>query len=138
MLPLGTANDFARSVGIPLDLAAAARVICAGHSQRIDAGDVNGHLFFNVASVGLAADLAKAITTERKRRFGRLSYAISAAKLMLEARPFHATILEGEGREKAMVRTMQVAVGNGRFYGGGNVAFSTSTRWSSPTSGAWR
>ncbi len=126
VLPLGTANDFARSVGIPLDLAAAARVICAGHSQWIDAGDVNGHLFFNVASVGLAADLAKAITTERKRRFGRLSYAISAAKLMLEARPFHATILEGkgEGREKAMVRTMQVAVGNGRFYGGGNVVAS--------------
>ena len=124
VLPLGTANDFARSVGIPLDLAAAARVICAGHSQWIDAGNVNGHLFFNVASVGLAADLAKAITTERKRRFGRLSYAISAAKLMLEARPFHATILEGDGREKAMVRTMQVAVGNGRFYGGGNVVAS--------------
>ena len=123
VLPLGTANDFARSVGIPTDLAAAARVICEGHTQRIDAGDVNGHLFFNVASVGLAADLAKAITTERKRRFGRLSYAISAAKLMLEARPFHATILvgEGEGRETAMVRTMQIAIGNGRFYGGGNV-----------------
>ena len=123
VLPLGTANDFARSVGIPSGLAAAAGVICAGHTQRIDAGDVNGHLFFNVASVGLAADLAKAVTTERKRRFGRLSYAISAAKLMLQARPFHATILvgEGENRETAMVRTMQVAVGNGRFYGGGNV-----------------
>ena len=124
VLPLGTANDFARSVGIPLDLAGAARVIGVGHTQRIDAGDVNGHLFFNVASVGLAADLAKAITTERKRRFGRLSYAISAAKLMLEARPFHAAILEGEGREKVTVRTMQVAVGNGRFYGGGNVVAS--------------
>ena len=123
VLPLGTANDFARSVGIPLDLAGAARVICEGHTQRIDAGDVNGHLFFNVASVGLAADLAKAITTERKRRFGRLSYAIGATRLMTKARPFHATILvgDGEGREAAMVRTMQIAVGNGRFYGGGNV-----------------
>lgn len=123
VLPLGTANDFARSIGVPTDLAGAARVICTGHTQRIDAGEVNGHLFFNVASVGLAADLAKSITTERKRRFGRLSYAVSAAKLMLEARPFHATILLGDGdtRETAMVKTMQVAVGNGRFYGGGNV-----------------
>ena len=126
VLPLGTANDFARSVGIPLDLAGAAHLICEGRTQRIDAGDVNGHLFFNVASVGLAADLAKAITTERKRRFGRLSYAMSAAKLMLEARPFHATILKGDGGddETAMVRTMQIAVGNGRFYGGGNVVAS--------------
>ena len=122
VLPLGTANDFARSVAIPLDLAAAAQVICAGHTRRVDAGDVNGHLFFNVASVGLAADLAKSITTERKRRFGRFSYAISAAKMMLEARPFHATIRVGEdAREAAEVRTMQIAVGNGRFYGGGNV-----------------
>ena len=128
VLPLGTANDLARSIGIPLDLAGAAGVICGGRTQRIDAGDVNGHLFFNVASVGLAADLAKSITTERKRRFGRLSYAVSAAKLMLEARPFHATILEGEGagQLKAMVRTMQIAVGNGRFYGGGNVVASNA------------
>lgn len=119
VLPLGTANDFARSVGIPLDVGAAVEAICGGKTRNIDIGDVNGHPFFNVASVGLAADLAQRLTADSKRRFGRLSYAISASRLLMEARPFHATLLIGE--KKAMVRTMQITVGNGRFYGGGNI-----------------
>lgn len=124
VLPLGTANDFARSVGIPPDLAAAARIIAEGHRRTIDVGEANGHAFFNVASVGLAVDLAKSLTTERKRRFGRLSYALTAARLLAQARPFHATL---SGREEAgdladvLVRTLQISVGNGRYYGGGNV-----------------
>ena len=57
VLPLGTANDFARSIGMPFDLDAAARVIVEGHTHNVDIGYVNGHPFLNVASVGLAADL---------------------------------------------------------------------------------
>ena len=122
LLPMGTANDFARSVGVPVDLEAAARVIVDGITHRVDVGDVNGHCFFNVASVGLAADLAKSLTRDDKRRFGRLSYALSATRLLSRATPFHATLLIGD--EKVMVRTLQIAVGNGRFYGGGNVIAS--------------
>ncbi len=119
VLPLGTANDFARSIGVPLDVEAAADIIGDGHVHRIDVGEVNGHPFFNVASVGLAADLARGLTPGAKRRFGRLSYALSALRLLLQARPFHATLLIGYDR--TMVRTMQITVGNGRYYGGGNV-----------------
>ena len=122
VLPLGTANDFARSVGVPFDLEAAASVITDGFTHMVDMGEVNGHPFFNVASVGLAADLAKRLTREGKRRFGRLSYAMTAARCLMEAAPFHATLLVGD--EKVMVRTLQIAVGNGRFYGGGNVVAS--------------
>lgn len=119
VLPLGTANDFARSVGVPENVEAAARVIIEGFTHKVDIGEVNGHPFFNVASVGLAADLAKKLTRADKRRFGRLSYALSAARLLLRATPFHATLLLGD--DKVMVRTLQIAVGNGRYYGGGNV-----------------
>ncbi len=119
VLPMGTANDFARSIGVPVDLDAAARIIVDGYEHKVDVGEVNGHPFLNVASVGLAADLAKRLTREGKRRFGRLSYAMSAARCLLEAAPFHATLLVGE--QKVLVRTMQVAVGNGRYYGGGNI-----------------
>jgi YegS/Rv2252/BmrU family lipid kinase len=119
VLPLGTANDFARSIGLPADAEAAAGVIGEGHVHRIDVGEVNGHPFLNVASVGLAADLARRLTPGAKRRLGRLSYAVSALRLLMEARPFHATLLIGA--DKTMVRTMQITVGNGRYYGGGNV-----------------
>jgi YegS/Rv2252/BmrU family lipid kinase len=122
LLPTGTANDFARSVGLPSEIEAAAQVIVDGLIHQIDVGDVNGHFFFNVASVGLAADLAKSLTRDHKRRFGRLSYALNAARLLMRATPFHATLLMGD--EKVMVRTLQIAVGNGRFYGGGNVIAS--------------
>ncbi len=119
ILPMGTANDLARTLAIPPDLNAAADVITAGHRRRIDVGEVNGHPFFNVASIGLSADLARGLSRETKRRWGRLGYAVAALKVLANARPFSATIVSKTG--EARVRTLQIAVGNGRHYGGGNV-----------------
>jgi len=119
IIPLGTANDLARTLDIPMDLPGAADVIIAGQSRRIDLGSVNGHAFFNVASIGLSADLAQGLAPGLKKRFGRLGYAMAAARVLVKARPFTATI-----REKGNVvevKTFQVAIGNGRHYGGGNV-----------------
>ena len=79
IIPAGTANDLARSLGLPLDMEEAADVIAAGHCKQIDVGDVNGHKFFNVASVGLSADLARELSGEIKRKFGRIGYALTAA-----------------------------------------------------------
>jgi YegS/Rv2252/BmrU family lipid kinase len=117
VLPMGTANDLARTLGIPTDLDAAAAVIAAGRVQRIDVGEVNEHAFFNVASIGLSAELAAGLTPERKRRFGRLAYALTAINVLAQARPFSATIVNKGGETR--VKTLQIAVGNGRYYGGG-------------------
>jgi diacylglycerol kinase family enzyme len=54
-----------------------------------------------------------------KKRWGRLAYAITAVQTLLSARPFSATIITKEGETK--VKTLQIAVGNGRHYGGGTV-----------------
>jgi len=119
ILPLGTANDLARTLAIPADINAAADVIAAGHMRRIDVGEVNGHPFFNVASIGLSVELARGLTRETKRRWGRLGYAVAALRVLARARPFSATIISKSG--EARVKTLQIAVGNGRHYGGGNI-----------------
>ena len=118
VLPMGTANDLARTLGIPPDLDRAIEIIAAGRTKEIDLGEVNGHPYFNVASLGLSVELAKVLTRDVKRRFGRLGYALAAVKVMSRARPFRATIASKTGT--ARVTTLQIAVGNGRYYGSGN------------------
>lgn len=119
IIPAGTANDLARTLSIPLDFAAAADVITAGYRRQIDVGMVNGHAFFNVASLGLSSELAQKLAPAIKKRFGRLGYAVAALRIMAGARRFRARITE-KGRVTS-VGTYQIAIGNGRLYGGGNV-----------------
>ncbi|WEX08788.1 lipid kinase [Chelativorans sp. AA-79] len=119
IIPLGTANDLARTLDIPMELTGAADVIARGATRLVDMGTVNGHAFFNVASIGLSSDLAQDLDPMLKKRFGRLGYALAALKVLAKAGHFKARILEkGLSIE---VDTYQIAVGNGRHYGGGNV-----------------
>ncbi len=116
VLPLGTANDLARDLGIPRDPRAAARVILDDRRRRIDLGRANDKLFFNVATVGLSARLAKAMdggATERP--FGALAHALTVARIGL-GQSFEATIRTPH--ERCRVRAIQIAVGNGRRHGG--------------------
>jgi lipid kinase, YegS/Rv2252/BmrU family len=119
ILPLGTANDLARTLGIAPDLDEAVRIIVEGHTRRIDLGQVNDHVYFNLASLGYSVTLTKTLTSESKRRWGTLGYAIAALKILGQARPFFVDFeVDGVTRR---ARTLQIGVGNGRYYGGGMV-----------------
>jgi len=118
VLPLGTANDFSRTLGLPADAMAAAAVALSGREHRIDVGSVNGRPFINVASVGLAAKVTEAQSTKLKRRWHVLSYVISLWRAVWEARPFYLEV-ELDGAPAWSGAVYQVSVGNGRFHGGG-------------------
>jgi diacylglycerol kinase (ATP) len=125
ILPLGTANDLARTLGIPSDPAAAAAVIVAGGTRRIDVGRVNDKFFLNVASMGLSVEIARRLTGTLKRRWGRYSYPLAALRAVLYSKPFTAEVTTTEG---TMIRlqSLQLAVGNGRYYGGGLAVFEAA------------
>jgi YegS/Rv2252/BmrU family lipid kinase len=117
ILPLGTANDLARTLSIPTSTPEACRVIAAGHTKRIDLGWVNGKHFFNVASLGLSVHMTESLSRGTKRRWGALAYALKALQLFGQTRAFHAEI-RSQGAA-IPVKTIQITIGNGRYYGGG-------------------
>lgn len=125
ILPLGTANDLARTLKIPTSIPDACQVIATGKLQKIDLGWVNGKYFFNVASCGLSVQITQRLTKEAKRRWGVFAYAAIALQVILQARSFKAEIRQGG--ESIFVKTIQIAVGNGRHYGGGMTVVHDAT-----------
>ena|SRR5215213_6254871 len=68
ILPLGTLNHFARDLGIPFDLDAAAQTIIAGHTTEVDVAEVNGRTFLNNSSLGLYPMIVR--EREKRERLG--------------------------------------------------------------------
>ena len=115
IIPVGTANNTARALGLPTDIGEACRIAAGAHGRPIDLGRVNDRWFFTTASLGLSVTVTRLLTRDLKRRWGRLAYGYAALRATLERRPFHAEILAGE--QRLSLRTFQIVVGNGRYYG---------------------
>ncbi|SDY93768.1 lipid kinase, YegS/Rv2252/BmrU family [Micromonospora pattaloongensis] len=123
LLPLGTTNNFARTVGIPLDLDAAVAVLAKGKVIDVDLGLVGETRFTNHIGVGLSADVMLRTPPRLKRAVGRLAYPMTALALLTRHRPLRATVRAG-GREHEFV-THQLYVANGGFHAGRPITAGT-------------
>jgi YegS/Rv2252/BmrU family lipid kinase len=115
-LPLGTANSFARTIGMPLDLDGAVGVIANGEARKVDAGCINGDYFLNAAAMGLAPKVADSVPRGLKRTLGRLGYLVWAGWSAANFRAFRVKLEYGK-RTRRMWAT-EVRIANGRYHGG--------------------
>ena len=116
VLPLGTANSFSRSLGIPLDVEGAVDVIVNGAPRRIDLGMIGDDYFANAAAIGLSPKIAQTVPHLAKRWFGRAGYLSWAALQFLRFKPF--TLIVGSGAEAQRLKVVEVRISNGPFHGG--------------------
>jgi YegS/Rv2252/BmrU family lipid kinase len=117
LLPLGTANSFARSVDIPLDVAGAVRVIAEGRAHQIDLGMIDDDYFANCAALGISPLIAETVPHGLKKWLGRPGYLAWAALQMAKFKPFRLTVEEADGT-RHVLDALEVRIANGRFHGG--------------------
>lgn len=124
LLPLGTANSFARGLNLPLSLDGAIKVIAAGSVADVDLARVNDDYFVNTAILGLAAVVARSTPHSLKKYLGKGSYVLVGAATFLSFRPFRVRITSGGRRTD--YDALQVLFANGQYLGGVLVAHNAS------------
>jgi diacylglycerol kinase (ATP) len=119
IVPSGSGNGLARELGIPFDSAAALDVACSGREMVIDAGEIDGRLFFNLAGVGLDARVAHRFGVEGVERRGFSRYMAILIRELMQYVPDHLTVTTPASSVTTPV--LLVAIANGRQYGNGAI-----------------
>lgn len=118
LLPLGTGNDLARAVGIPLDPRAAASVVVSGHPRPLDLlVDDSGTVALNAVHCGVGGVAVQA-AAPLKPLVGRLAYRLGAA-LAGAREPGWQVSVELDDRLLVEGSVLFIGIGNGATIGGG-------------------
>lgn len=124
IVPAGSGNDFARSLGLKGDVINILKSAQALEPRPMDLGKWNEHYFLNIASVGFDADV-NANNNEKLKRFGPFSYTLSVIKTLFTYKP---RIIKKEGL--ALREWTLFTIGNGGYYGGGFPIFPKASPFS--------
>ena len=116
LLPLGTANSFARTLGIPMDLDGAINTIATGKRRRIDVGAIDDDYFANSSAIGLSPMIGDTIPHNLKRYLGRPGYLLWAVWCLMRFKSFELTVEGPSGTET--LRALEVRILNGSYHGG--------------------
>lgn len=115
VLPLGTMNVFSVELRLPgKDIAECWRRITAGTRTEIDLWMANDHYFVQLGGVGLDAQIVQETSWEQKKKYGPLSYVMSAVNVLLRPPPMLSVQIEGQAPHVGTV----VLIGSGKHYGG--------------------
>lgn len=118
VIPLGTANNLARTFSLPTDLNAALDLIDQGEEKLIDVGVVNDIPFLSVAGLGLSTEVNRHVSSYLKKILGVGAFILTAFRLSFKMNPFRAEIY-ADGSKPIFTKSWQISVCNGKYYGSG-------------------
>lgn len=121
IIPLGTGNDFVRSINVPTDLEAAMQIVQAGRAQKLDVVRVisdDTRYFINVSAGGFSGMVDEKLTSEMKRSWGPLAYLRSAAEALPNLTDYH-TYIAFDDDAATEIKTYNIVIANARYVAGG-------------------
>ncbi|MCZ8534372.1 diacylglycerol/lipid kinase family protein [Psychrobacillus psychrodurans] len=111
-IPLGTVNDFARALGIPLDPHLAIEAVKMSHTQMVDIGQIGDKYFMNIVAIGEIASRVAEATVEQKTKMGSLAYLLEGMKAIISDNEVEMTITHDSGIWKGTPLLLLVALTN--------------------------
>ncbi len=124
ILPTGTANDFAKCIGMPEEIGNACEQIINSYPQKIDLGKVNDRYFINILSFGLFTEVSQNTPTNLKNTMGKIAYYLNGIKELPKFRKFKISIDGGDYKFDG--EAILVFVFNGRTAGNINISYKSS------------
>ncbi|MCM3357606.1 MULTISPECIES: diacylglycerol kinase family protein [unclassified Psychrobacillus] len=111
-VPLGTVNDFARALGIPLEPDIAIEALKMTNTEQVDVGRIGDKYFVNVVAIGDIASSVADTPVEQKTRYGSMAYLMAGAKAIISNEEVEMTITHDHGSWKGTSILVLVALTN--------------------------
>lgn len=122
IIPLGTTNNFARSIGMPKSIDDCIKRIVQSEARPVDLGKINNEYFANAATIGVSANIASNVTNRLKKYFGRVAYGLVGISELIKHKPFYVRISDVDADMEISMETHQLVIANGRYHAGREIA----------------